>query len=431
LENLEEKRKGAEAQRRKVELEVKRRQKKAILAVALMILPFWAMAQETHQDGWFQFRGPNRDGKSTEIGLIRTWDDAGPRELWRIPIGAGFSSISVVGEYLYTMDSDDEQEFALCLDATDGSTVWRVPVGSIFKDINGDGPRSAPTVDGNLVFVMGSRGRLAALEAATGDVVWDVEISEAFGSELPTWAFSTAPLVEGDLLIAEVGGTGDRAIAAFDKKTGDVRWTSQEANLAYSSPIRVEYGGVRQFVFLLQQKIVALDRNGEQLWSVPFAPDLDIKPASPVFIAPDLILVAASYDTGAKVVRLRSENGSVTAEEAWTSRFMRSHFNSAVELDGFLYGFDAATLRAMNAQTGERGWAKRGLGKGSLIYADGMFIVLSERGKLLLLEATSSGYRELASHQVLKGRCWTQPTLWKGRLYLRNHTEMVCLDFQP
>jgi outer membrane protein assembly factor BamB len=278
---------------------------------------------------------------------------------------------------------------------------------------------------------MGSRGRLAALNVASGEVVWHVEISEAFGSELPTWAFSNAPIVEDNLLITEVGGTGDRAVAAFDKKTGEVRWTGQEASLAYSSPIRVDFGGVRQFVFLLQQKIVALDREGDELWSVPFAPDLDIKPASPVFIEPDLILVSASYDTGAKVVRIKAEEGSITAEEVWTSRFMRNHFNSSIALDGYLYGFDAATLRAMNAETGERGWAKRGLGKGSLIYVDGMFIVLSERGKLLLLEATSESYRELAAHQVLEGRCWTQPTLWKGRLYLRNHSEMVCLDLNP
>ncbi len=410
---------------------VTKRQKKLLLATTLTILPFLVLGQEAPQDGWFQFRGPNRDGKSTETGLIRTWGVSGPRELWRIPIGAGFSAISVVGDRLYTMDSDEQTEYALCLDAATGRTIWRVAVGPIFKDVNGDGPRSGPTIDGDLVFVMGSRGRLAALDTATGDVIWQVEISEAFGSELPVWAFSTAALVEGDMLIAEVGGSGDRAIAAFDKKTGDVRWTSQEANLAYSSPIRVDFGGVRQFVFLLKQKIVALNRAGEELWSVPFAPDLDITPASPVFVEPDLIFVSASYDTGAKVVRLEAEGASITAEEVWTSRFMRNHFNSCVALDGYLYGFDAATLRAMNAQTGERGWAKRGLGKGSLIYADGMFIVLSERGKLLLLEATSEGYRELATHEVLQGRCWTQPTLWKGRLYLRNHSEMVCLDLQP
>jgi outer membrane protein assembly factor BamB len=380
--------------------------------------------------GWFQFRGPNRDGKSSETGLVRAWGPAGPREVWRVPIGAGFAPISIVGERLYTMDSDEETEFALCLDAGSGETIWRVPMGLLFKDSNGDGPRSTPTVDGNRVFVQSSRGRLVALDTMTGEVVWQLEYERAFGSKLPTWGFSMSPLVDGDLLIMEVGGSGARAIAALEKTTGEVRWMAQGETIVYSSPIALELGGIRQFVFLLQQKLVALNRKGEELWSSPFAPQGDIKPAMPLFIAPDRIMVAASYDIGAKVVRVKNVDGVFTAEEVWSSRYMRNHFNSSIALDGYIYGFDAATLRCLDAETGERGWAKRGLGKGSLIFADGMFIVLSERGKLVLLEATSESYRELAAHQVLEGRCWTPPSLCNGRLYVRNHSEIVCLDLR-
>jgi len=386
--------------------------------------------EDASSPGWFQYRGPNRDGKSSETGLVHSWDSSGPREVWRVPVGAGFSAITIVGNRLFTMDSDEQTEYALSLDAESGKTIWRVPVGPIFKDVNGDGPRSGPTVDSDLVFVLGSRGHLMALSTASGEVVWQLQYQDAFDSTLPTWAFSTAPLVDGDLLIMEVGGSGERAIAALEKRTGEIRWTAQEANVAYSSPIVLELGGIKQFVFLLQQRIVAVNREGEELWRVPFAPKLDIKPALPLFVAPDLVMVAASYDTGAKVVRLAAEDGSVTAQEVWTSRFMRSHFNTSIALDEHIYGFDSATLRCLDAKTGERGWAKRGLGKGSLIYADGMFIVLSERGKLVLLEATPEGYRELASHQVLKGRCWTAPSLWNGQLYVRNHTELVRLDLR-
>jgi outer membrane protein assembly factor BamB len=403
----------------------------AILSVTLMLLVVPVlMSGEANSPGWFQYRGPNRDGISTETGLVHTWGDTGPREVWRIPVGAGFSPISIVGNRVYSMDSDEETEFAFCLDAETGETIWRVPMGPLFKDSNGDGPRSPPTVDGDRVFMLGSRGRLAALDRATGDVVWQLEYQETFDSELPVWAFSTAPLVDGDLLIVEVGGSGARSIAALDKQTGEVRWTAQESNIVYSSPIRIELGGIQQFVFVLQDKIVGLTREGEELWSVPFAPQGTIKPAMPLFIAPNKIMAAASYDIGAKVVKLATDGATVTAEEAWSTRFMRNHFNTSISLGGYIYGFDAATLRCMDAQTGERGWAKRGLGKGSLILADGMFIVLSERGKLVLLEATSEGYRELAAHQVLEGRCWTPPSLWDGRLYLRNHTDMVCLDLR-
>jgi outer membrane protein assembly factor BamB len=320
------------------------------------------------------------------------------------------------------MDSDEETEYALCLEAQTGKTLWRAPIGPLFKDVNGDGPRAAPTVDGALVYVLGSRGHLAALDVTSGKTVWEIDYSEAFGSELPVWAFTSAPLVEGELLIAEVGGSGSQAIAALDKRTGEVRWTSQEAKIAYSSPIALDVGGLRQLVFLLQEKLVALDANGKELWSFPWAPKGSIKPALPVFVPPDRVLVGASYDIGAALVKAPS------AEEVWSSRFMRTHINTAVALEGHIYGFDTGTLRCLDAATGERGWAKRGLGKGSLIYADGMLIVLSERGKLVLLEATPERYRELAAHQVLEGRCWTAPSLANGHLYLRNHTELVCLD---
>lgn len=402
----------------------------AVFRIATMAILLATVGDETARSGWYQFRGPLRDGKSPETGLSRSFGPTGPKELWRVPIGAGFSSISVVSNQLYTMDSDEETEFALALDAATGRTLWRVPVGPIFHDVNGDGPRSTPTVDSELVFVLGSRGRLAALRASTGETVWEMQITDAFEGELPTWAFATAPLVDGDRLVIEVGGSGPRAIAALDKRTGAVLWTSQEANLAYSSPIPVEIGGTKQFLFLLQEKLVSLDRDGLELWSVPFAPQLEIKPASPVFVAPDLILISASYDVGAKVVRLKTDGGSLSAEELWSGRQMRSHFNSAVSLDGRIYGFDTATLRCLEASTGESCWAKRGLGKGSLIYADRMFLVLSERGMLVLLEATPEAYRELASHQVLEGRCWTPPSLSEGRLYLRNHSELVAIDLR-
>jgi outer membrane protein assembly factor BamB len=386
-----------------------------------------APAGESPGPGWFQYRGPNRDGRSTETGLVRSWGPDGPREVWRVPIGAGFSGPSVVGDRLYTMDSDEETEYAVGLYAETGKTLWRVPVGPLFKDPNGDGPRAAPTVHGALVYVLGSRGHLAALNANSGVTVWEVDYREAFGSELPVWAFTSAPLVEGDLLIVEVGGTGQKAIAALDKRTGEVRWTSQEANIAYSSPIAVELGGLRQLIFLLQEKLVGVDTGGQELWSFPWAPKGSIKPALPVFVPPDRILVGASYDIGAALVKVASPS-AWNAEEIWSSRFMRTHINTAVALGEHIYGFDTGTLRCLDASTGERGWAKRGLGKGSLIYADGMLIVLSERGKLVLLEATPERYRELAAHQVLEGRCWTAPSLADGRLYLRNHTELVCLD---
>jgi outer membrane protein assembly factor BamB len=155
---------------------------------------------------------------------------------------------------------------------------------------------------------------------------------------------------------------------------------------------------------------------------------LGIKPAPPVFVAPDLVFASASYDAGAKVVRLVSDGDSVGAEDVWEHQLMRNHFNGSVDVDGHLCGFDKAFLKCIDAASGETTWTRRGFGKGSLIRADGKLVVLSERGKLALMRADASEPVELASHQVLTGRSWTQPALSNGRLYVRNASEMVALD---
>ncbi len=148
--------------------------------------------------------------------------------MWRSPVGAGFSAISMVGDRLYTMDSDEKTEYALCLDAESGRMIWRVPVGPIFKDVNGDGPRSAPTMDGDVVFVMGSRGHLSGTGRGRGEVVWQVETRKPsiasclYGHSVPHRSSKVI------MLIVEVGGSGARAVAAFDKGTGEVRWTARK-----------------------------------------------------------------------------------------------------------------------------------------------------------------------------------------------------------
>lgn len=226
------------------------------------------------------------------------------------------------------------------------------------------------------------------------------------------------------------GGSDDRTVAAFERATGELLWTGGAGDISYSSPIVVAFNGIRQIVFLTKNGLTALGLDGETLWTSEFVPELGIKPAPPVFVAPDLIFASASYEAGAKVVRLVADGESVAVEDVWEHRFMRNHFNGSVDVDGHLCGFDKAFLKCIEASSGEQTWVKRGLGKGSLIKVDGKLIVLSERGKLVLFEANPAAAVELASHQVLSGRCWTQPTLADGRLYLRNGSEMVALDLR-
>lgn len=379
---------------------------------------------------WPQFRGVNRDGVSAETDLPRSWPAEGPRLLWKRAIGEGFSGISAVADRLYTMDSDGTTEYVLALEAGSGKEVWRVPAGPKLIDGMGNGPRTTPTVDGGTLYAMGSHGRLLALKAADGAKIWEVDLPQAFGAKRPNWGYSGSPLIDGDLLILEVGGKDNRGVVAFEKATGKVRWGALDGDPAYSSPVVMTIGGIKQYVVTRRagSQTVALRTDGSVLWTHP-GPFSVI--ASALFVPPDKVYVSGGDDAGAVLMRIRTEGGKATVEELWKTRAMKNHFNNAVLVGDHLYGFDNATFKCFLVATGEQTWASRGLGKGSLLAADGnLLIVLSDQGTLLLVEATPAAYTELARFQVMEGKAWTAPTLANGRLYLRDQDEIVALEMK-
>ncbi len=379
---------------------------------------------------WPQFRGVNRDGVSAETGLPRSFPAEGPRVVWKRAIGEGFSGISVVGDRLYTMDSDGTTEYVLALEAGSGKEVWRVPAGPELIDSMGNGPRTTPTLDGGTLYALGSHGRLLALKAADGAKIWEVDFQQAFGAKRPTWGYAGSPLIDGDLLILEVGGKESRGVVAFEKATGKVRWGALDGDAAYSSPVVMTIGGIKQYVVprRADSQTVAFRPDGSVLWTHP-GPFSVI--ASALFIPPDKVYVSGGDDAGAVLMRIKTEGGKATVEELWKTRTMKNHFNNAVLVGDHLYGFDNATFKCLSVATGEPAWAARGLGKGSLLAADGnLLIVLSDQGTLVLVEATPGAYTELARFQAMEGKAWTAPTLANGRLYLRDHDEIMALDMK-
>ncbi len=379
---------------------------------------------------WPQIRGPQRDGISAETGLARSWPKEGPPVVWRRPIGDGFSGLSVVGARLYTMDADAENEHVLALDTATGAEVWRRAVGPRFKEEFGDGPRSTPTVDGGTVYALGAAGRLVALQSADGKPLWEVDLPTQLGSPVPIRGFTCSPLVVGDLLVLEAGTAADKpgkALVALDRKTGKLRWSARDGDAGYSSPIAVTIGGLPQIVFARRAgaEVVALGLDGSVLWSHPGPPTVI---SLPLLVPPDRIYVSAGDDAGATLVRVKAKGKRATVERVWENRAMKNHFNTAVLVGDYLYGFDNATFKSISIATGDQGWAFRGLGKGALIAADGLLVALSDRGTLLLVAANPTAYTELGRFQALTGRSWTAPTLAGGRLYLRDQDEMVALD---
>ena len=423
-----------------------------LLAVGLALVSAAGAFAESATDDWPQFRGHHRDGMSPATGLLDAWPEGGPKELWRTPLGEGFSGISVVGGRIYTMYAEappeaepaegeeptaegeeaekPKTEYAAAFDAASGKELWRTAIGERIVTQFGNGPRSTPTVDGDTVYVLGAHGELAALAAADGAVRWQLDFSETFGSQRPYWGYSTSSLVEGDLLLVESNGPEGKAYAALDKASGEVRWTTGEPNPqgSYNSPMAINMGDKRVFVYIGNEVLRAVDGDGNEVWSHPWP--AGESHAMPIHIPPDKFFASGTEGVGAALVRVTSDDEGMKVEEVWKNRIMRNHFSSSILHDGHIYGFDNATLKCISAETGEQQWAKRGFGKGSLIYADGQLIVLSDRGTLVQAEATPEGYRETGRVQALEGKCWTAPSLAGGKLYLRSQNEMVSYDLK-
>ena len=390
-----------------------------------------AAENETINLDWHQWRGPNRDGISSESGLLKRWSGDGPKELWRIPLGEGFSGVSISEGRAFTMFVKGEDEIVVCIDAASGKEIWRYFDDYRFENRQGgDGPRCTPTVDGDRVYVVSAYGRLVALDAVNGKELWSHDFTKAFSSNVPRHGFSTSPIIEEELLLIETGGETGKALVACDKRSGKVVWSSEDDAIGYSSPITATILGTRQSVFFTGRGLVSVSpKDGEVYWRYDWPTRFNVNAATPIFIPPDKIFISSGYDMGAAVVQIKKTDGQLTAAEVWTSREMKNHFSSSILHDGYLYGFDNAFLKCIDAETGEEQWVKRGFGKGSLIYADGNLIILGEGGNLALAKATHTQYEEIARTQIFNGRCWTMPTLSGGKLYLRNVEELICLDW--
>lgn len=248
------------------------------------------------------------------------------------------------------------------------------------------------------------------------------------GSRVPKFGFSTSPLVEDDLLLLEVG-TRQGTFIALDKTNGAVKWASQRDIVSYSSPIAVDIAGIRQVVFVSGEAAVGLSpTDGSLYWRFPWHTSYDLNVATPIFVSPDRIFISSGYDHGAALLQISQERDGLSVKKVWESRGMKNHFGTSILIGDYIYGFDNAILKCIEAETGKEQWKHRGYGKGSLIYADGHLIILSDKGKLALAEASSTGFREKASTQVLSGKCWTPPTLANGKIFVRDMHKIVCMD---
>jgi outer membrane protein assembly factor BamB len=376
---------------------------------------------------WHQWRGPNRDGRSTETGLLKSWPAQGPPLAWHTTgAGVGFSSFSSADGRLYTLGDRGDTGFVLAFDAATGKGLWETPNGRSYSNSYGDGQRSTPTIDGDRLYALGAAGELACLDAATGRVIWHKDLVREYGSTIPEWGYSESPLVVDDRVIVHAGGP-NASIVAVNKLTGATLWRSESDRAAYSSGVLARVGDVLQAIYFSDRRTLGVDtRDGRLLWSYDRASNRTANIATPV-VSGTRVLVSSNYDTGAGLLEL-SPSG---AREVYFTRNMRNHYSSSVLVGDYVYGFSDSILTAMRFADGTVAWQNRSVGKGSLIYADERLYLYSEDGVIGLAQATAAGYQEHGRFRLPGDSppTWSSdPIITKGKLILRNQDDVYAYD---
>lgn len=403
--------------------------------ITALLLAVSLQAALLHTADWPQFRGPNRDGRSPETGLLKKWPDGGPKLLRTISgFGGGYSSPVIAGERIYISGKVGDKLKLFCLDQS-GNKIWETPHGLAFRESDAPhspypGARAAPTIDGNTIYLLGGLGRLAAYRTRDGELIWSVDVVKELGGRVPPWGYTESVLIDGDKLIFSPGSETKGTFAALDKKTGRLIWQSRDVTerAEYGSPILIETDGVRQVVTMSRGGLVAVSPdNGKLLWrhnrvAKMGTPETTTAHGNSPVYADGYVFEATAYHTrGGCAVSLKPAPNGLEAELAWEKSKLNCEHGGYVVVDGHIYMNQGAGWSCLELKTGKERWSGRGPGKGSIIYADGMLYCLGENGRMGLIEAKPDEFNQVSVFDLPEGegRCWTHPVINDGKLYLR------------
>ena len=405
-------------------------------------------------DDWPQFRGIQRDSKSAETGLLKSWPEAGPELVWSFKnAGIGYSSPAVAGDRVYLTGSREGKAELFCLNTKTGAELWALPINAKEFDFKGNswgaGPRAAPTVDGNMVYAVSGDGVLLAADT-DGNLKWKLDLVGKLGGSVNPigggpktygWGFCWGPLVDGDNLICTPGSTnGEGLVVALNKVTGKVVWRSAELSeeATYASPIVVSIEGVKQYVVMTQAGVAAVaPEDGKLLWyykrSRPYS---DVVIPTPVSF--DNYVFASTGD-GCDMFKVSKQDEKFELETVYTSRNMKNSIGGFVYHDGHIFGTsERRGWVCLDSMTGKIAWyerASKGIGEGSLIFADGRLYLYGEKtAQVSLIEASTEDWVELGNFALPEtskltapsGKTWTRPVIADGMLYIRDQDLLFC-----
>lgn len=382
---------------------------------------------------WTEYRGPGRAGIYAQGPLDLSWPPEGPTELWRKPVGGGYASMVAADSRIFTIEQRRDREVVAAYRLDDGRQVWEHGWVTRFSErMGGDGPRATPTWDDGRLYALGGNGDLLCLDAADGTVLWRRNILQDAKASNLTWGMAGAPLVVDDLVIATPGGQKGRSVFAYDKLSGEVRWSALDDKQGYVSPQVATLAGRRQLLTVSGKRVLGASlEDGSLLWSHPWKTSYDANCSQPLVVDDSHVFVSSGYGHGAALLKVTAQGDGFAAEQVWFNRNMKNKFNPSVFVDGVVYGLDEGILAAVDVWTGERHWKGGRYRYGQLLYAADHLIVVSEDGDLALVEASPEAYRERVRFESIPGKTWNVPALTDGRLLVRNQTEMVAYDLRP
>ncbi len=382
---------------------------------------------------WPQWGGPNRNFVVDKSPALKPkWPAAGPKVLWKRPLGDGYSGPSVDGNVIYTMFGRLSEETTAAIDAKDGKTIWEKSDRSAFRSEApdmGHGPYATPLVANGRVFTASVTGRIDCRSAKDGALIWQHDLK---GTRLP-YGYAASPIAFRDTIIVPCGGKG-RSLVGFNQSDGKQAWAANDFPNVYSSPVLINVDGLEQLVMLMDGFVFAVNpHNGDIQWRVPFQASYSIAVATPVWAPGNLLFISSEYDAGAKVIKLTRTGMQTKAQEVWSVNRLRLHHGNAICVDGTLYFSSGgkgsvAILSAVDIATGKIHWQDRAIGKATFVYADKKLITLDQDGNLMLIDPSPEKLKILAKTELLTNLSWTPPVLAGSRLIIRDRKSLMAVE---
>jgi outer membrane protein assembly factor BamB len=376
-----------------------------------------------------QFLGPDRNGVVESGRLARDWSTAPPVERWRREVGAGWSAFAVAGTRAVTQEQRGDEEVVVCYHIANAAELWVHGDDQRYDNpVAGLGPRATPTIVGDRVYTLGSKGLLNCLDLGSGERIWSTDTLDDADADVADWGNSGSPLVIDDLVVVNPGGDAGRSLIAYHRETGERIWTSGADLGSYSSPAVAELVGVRQIVIVNAASVTGHDiKTGEVLWTYVWPGELP-KVAQPVPLSEDRLFVSAGYGLGSVLLQLSHDESGFEVAEVWKSRRLKAKFTNVVHRDGYLYGLDDGIFTCIDVAAGRRQWKDGRYGHGQIILNDDLIVVQTEWGEVTLVEATPDELRELGTIAALDSKTWNNATLAGRYLLVRNDREAVCYE---